>query len=387
MRIDDTIVDIRPQWVPWDKDLCLCLNGNDWQMFQRKSENNKALSIERNVMDYDTEYNIISTRTKKFQSYAKDKNAVARLFFDMMKIKKQKEWMFCSVPGSVQTAILENEKAPVPIYHSLNIQSLQTSTINKESWFYKSFQVPLAWKSKILRLHFEAVDYEADFFLNGNYIGSHVGHFSPAEFEVSKYVKFRDYNEILLRIHPFPEDRSRTARSAIFKNQITDNTPAVCPLGISDDVYLIASDRLYIKDLCIRTKLNKDFSTAEIQFQLSINSEYSLKTEVEYLIRSQQNNQSTHLKKAKVIDYGESELYECIFLTDPQLWWPNGSGPQNIYVADVIIRDSEASILEKYSAKFGIRKLEMDFNEGAKEIPFPWTFVINGKKIYFKGAG
>ena len=79
-------------------------------------------------------------------------------------------------------------------------------------------------------------------------------------------------------------------------------------------------------------------------------------------------------------------------LENPRLWWPNGYGAQSLYVAEVAIHDAPSSeakprVLHRDAVTFGIRKLEKVFGEGHEMSPYPWTFVVNGKKIYAKGAG
>lgn len=54
-------------------------------------------------------------------------------------------------------------------------------------------------KDKDLLLHFEAVDYEAFVYLNGNYIGTHKGGYTRFSFDITKYVKDGE-NEIIVLV-------------------------------------------------------------------------------------------------------------------------------------------------------------------------------------------
>ena len=57
-------------------------------------------------------------------------------------------------------------------------------------------------KDKVF-LHFLAVDQIAEVYLNGNYLGKHVGGFLPFSFEIKKYIK--DENELIVRVQDFTD--------------------------------------------------------------------------------------------------------------------------------------------------------------------------------------
>ena len=48
-----------------------------------------------------------------------------------------------------------------------------------------------------------------------------------------------------------------------------------------------------------------------------------------------------------------------LHLTNPQLWWPNGYGPQNLYTLTLSF-DSGKKSSDTTVQQFGIRKIEVD---------------------------
>ncbi len=56
-------------------------------------------------------------------------------------------------------------------------------------WFAREFAVPDGTKGKHIVLRFNAVDYIADVWLNGVYLGRHEGFFAPFEFRVTPHLK------------------------------------------------------------------------------------------------------------------------------------------------------------------------------------------------------
>ena len=66
-------------------------------------------------------------------------------------------------------------------------------------WFRRTFEVPATFWSERLFLRFGAVDYLADVWLNGVYLGSHEGMFNPFEFDVTDHVDLDGTNVVVVR--------------------------------------------------------------------------------------------------------------------------------------------------------------------------------------------
>ena len=75
-------------------------------------------------------------------------------------------------------------------------------------------------KDKVF-LHFLAVDQIADVYLNGNYLGKHVGGFLPFSFEIKKYIK--DENELIVRVQDFTDTSYLNRLNIIFRNAFYKN--------------------------------------------------------------------------------------------------------------------------------------------------------------------
>lgn len=56
-------------------------------------------------------------------------------------------------------------------------------------WYERSFSVPRAWKGRSVILHFDAVDWQAEVWVNGQLAGSHSGGYAPFSFNISPYLK------------------------------------------------------------------------------------------------------------------------------------------------------------------------------------------------------
>lgn len=59
---------------------------------------------------------------------------------------------------------------------------------DKELWYKRAFNIPSSWKGKNILLHFGAVDWKADVFLNDVKIGSHTGGYTPFHFDITPFI-------------------------------------------------------------------------------------------------------------------------------------------------------------------------------------------------------
>jgi beta-galactosidase/beta-glucuronidase len=60
---------------------------------------------------------------------------------------------------------------------------------DNELWYRRTFTVPSAWKNKNLILHFGAVDWKADVFINDIKVGTHTGGYTPFYFDITPFLK------------------------------------------------------------------------------------------------------------------------------------------------------------------------------------------------------
>ncbi|MDR0413870.1 MAG: beta-galactosidase, partial [Prevotellaceae bacterium] len=60
---------------------------------------------------------------------------------------------------------------------------------SNELWYKRTFALPSSWKGKNILLHFGAVDWRADVYLNDVKVGSHTGGYTPFCFDITPFLK------------------------------------------------------------------------------------------------------------------------------------------------------------------------------------------------------
>ncbi len=61
-------------------------------------------------------------------------------------------------------------------------------------WYRRTFRVPGEWRNRRIVLRFEAVNYRARVWLNGQFLGEHRDGFLPFEFEIAEKVTWDEEN-------------------------------------------------------------------------------------------------------------------------------------------------------------------------------------------------
>ncbi|SFV35780.1 glycoside hydrolase family 2 protein [Thermoflavifilum thermophilum] len=66
-------------------------------------------------------------------------------------------------------------------------------------WYEKKFMIPASWKNKHILLHFDAVDWQAEVYVNRQLVGTHEGGYDAFSFDITSYLK-PDSNELMVRV-------------------------------------------------------------------------------------------------------------------------------------------------------------------------------------------
>jgi len=108
-------------------------------------------------------------------------------------------------------------------------------------WYKKSFDYDLSDKSKRQFVYFEASNYKTEVYLNGKKLGSHVGGFTPFNFEITKHLMEKD-NFLIVKV-----DNKRLKEGVP-----TLNTDWWNYGGLTRDVKIIETSENFIQDYFIQ---------------------------------------------------------------------------------------------------------------------------------------
>lgn len=71
---------------------------------------------------------------------------------------------------------------------------------DNELWYRRSFSVPSAWKGKQVVLHFGAVDWQSDVWINGVHVASHRGGYTPFSINLTPWLLGKGDQQLVVRV-------------------------------------------------------------------------------------------------------------------------------------------------------------------------------------------
>ena len=120
-------------------------------------------------------------------------------------------------------------------------------------WYRRDFRVPQHWAGRHVLLHFEAVDWETQVWVNGHLIGGHQGGYDPFTFDITAALGGRGGQEILVSVwdptDSGPQARGKQVREpgGIFYTSVT---------GIWQTVWLEPVGAATIRDYAVVTDID-----------------------------------------------------------------------------------------------------------------------------------
>lgn len=80
---------------------------------------------------------------------------------------------------------------------------------------------------------------------------------------------------------------------------------------------------------------------------------------------------------------GEQRL--SLEVANPELWWPQGEGPQPLYGLEITATRANR-IVAQWTREIGFKHIEWRPCEGAPADALPWLCVVNGRPIFLQGV-
>ena len=120
-------------------------------------------------------------------------------------------WDYAILPADAPQPERFDGKILVPYPVESSLSGVQRRlTENEVLWYERRFTVPAGWRQGALLLHFGAVDWEADIYLNGIRVGGHKGGYTAFSIDIAPYLT-RGEQTLAVRVTD-PTDRGTQPR-------------------------------------------------------------------------------------------------------------------------------------------------------------------------------
>ena len=142
----------------------------------------------------------------------------------------------------------------------------------EELWYQRTFDVPSNWRGKQVLLHFGAVDWKAEVWVNDVKVGEHTGGFTPFYFDITSVLN-KGNNDLVVKVWD-PSDRGEQPRGKQIANPHGIwYTPVT---GIWQTVWLEPVATQYITNL----KTTPDIDNNSVKVEVAANTTSADKVEV-----------------------------------------------------------------------------------------------------------
>ena len=293
------------------------------------------------------------------------------------------QWGKITVPGNWQT-----QGYGTPIYININYPFVRnrpsvTSEPPKDWTAYENrnpvgsyvtfFDVTKEMLSKNLILHFGGVHSAFYLWINGQKVGYSQNSMSPAEFDVTKYLR-AGKNRLAVEVYrwsdgSYLEDQDMWRLSGIFR-----------------PVQLWVRPLVHISDYHVTAEPNSDYSKASVRARIQVcNTGNKTAKKLKAIIHIGENHGDRHSvirsqnsllteEPVPMILSGDTTTIELTCTIEKPLLW-SAENP-NLYPFSLELEDNKGNTIESFEYHFGVKKVEV-----VGEV-----FKINGKNVKLRGV-
>jgi mannosylglycoprotein endo-beta-mannosidase len=322
-------------------------------------------------------------------------------------------WYAATVPGTVLTTLVNNHVYPEPLYGE-NMRAIPES-LNKTSYWYRTtFAAPAGYKDRHIWLHFGGINYTAQIWINGHEAGNMRGAFIRGDFDISEFVKPGRSAILAVLVSPQPhpgvphehnvangvgQNGGETAIDGpTFLSTIGwDWLPAVRDrdTGIWLPVTMNSTGPVVVKDPFVTADLAASHETADLHVSTTLENKSpvpvtgTLTGVIQLANAKAQDEREISFHKAVTISANGTEAIALdsqstpeLHITNPQLWWPNGYGPQNLYTLTLRFDiGPKSKTSDSATRQFGIRKIEYQVADSEN-----LTLSVNRVRVMARGG-
>ena len=230
--------------------------------------------------------------------------------------------------------------------------------------YITDFSVPEDWDGRQVFIHFDGVDSAFHIWLNGRKVGYSQGTRTPAEFNLTPYLKPGD-NSLAVQVFrwcdgSYLEDQDGWRMAGIFR-----------------DVYLFSTPETHIRDFFATTDLDGTYRNAVLNVEVKVKNygqEDSAETSVDVVLCGKDKTEvGSASASVGVLTAGEERIVNVsIPVENPEKWTHETPNLYPLY----IIQKNDGNVIEAVTGNVGFREIEIRDSQ----------VLLNGQPILFKGV-
>lgn len=253
---------------------------------------------------------------------------------------------------------------------------LSSLDYNGVGWYRKKITLPLKNKAQDFWLHFNAVDYKAEVWLNHTHLGSHIGGYTPFTFNLeyaSDDISYYSENILTVRVTNQATRQTADGEAIMIKETnagFNQDSIGLNYGGIWQDVFITGRGKVKIDDIFA----NPDIKTSHVNSIITVTNNTDTATEfsIKATVSADGKEDATVLLENTELHGRTTRKFSIpVLLNNIRLWSPGDPYLYNM-TAEIYIR---GILHDTLSVKFGMRSISAD---GTK-------LVFNGNNIFLTG--
>lgn len=277
------------------------------------------------------------------------------------------QWNEISVPGNWElqgfgTPIYTDVEYPFP-----SNPPLIPHDYNPVGSYRRDFEIPANWINRQVFLHFGAAKSAMYVWVNGRKVGYSQGSKTPAEFDITKFIK-EGKNNLACELYRFSD-------GAYLEGQDYWKIS-----GLERDVYLYSRPNVHIRDFFVHAGLDSNYRNGLFSLDLEVKNEnlnQNSQNQVQIELFENDDQKSPIVKLVRQIQV-ENRYETTIRFTQQKIINPKKWTAEipNLYTLLISLQDEAGKVIEVISTKIGFRKVEIKNG----------LLKVNGTPISIKGV-
>lgn len=241
-------------------------------------------------------------------------------------------------------------------------------------WYKRSFTVPESFAGRRVFLHFGAVRFVSQVYVNGTPVGGHYGGWEPFEIEITSACQIGQPNELLVRVQDvrgvIEEDVDSGRKAGRLVEKVHDAIMAPVGsqyyrVGIWEPVSLLARNEVYVEDVFVKTSVRRK----EIEVDVTLKNLGAGERTVRLDVKVEGTKVALAADEVAVPARASLTVTRKRPWADPRLWSPEDPHLYQL-VTQVTAGGQE---LDNVTTRFGFREFWVDGPE----------LVLNGTPMKF----
>lgn len=243
----------------------------------------------------------------------------------------------------------------VPYVYQSEMSGINSQDNHEILWYKKDITLPNSFKNKEVILHFGAVDYSSDVFVNGQKVGSHTGGHTSFSFNVSPFISSGKATVTLRVYDPRKEESIPRGKQTWEKEPhsiwYTNST------GIWQTVWLEAVEKEHIDSIYLTPDIDKGQIKVKTRFSNYLYGKmlnYEIVFKGDTILKS--SFEVSSKSHAVTFDLHQGSIFRTSHHDNGWHWTPE---EPNLFDINVSLSD-DTHVLDTVSSYFGMRKVHTE---------------------------